>query len=260
MKVYIQMIFPLKHLPTRGHSSQFFLYIGIYLLLPCICILHSKVFASVVINEVFPKTQDPAYEWVELYNDSTDSISLDRWKLQNSSSNTSFGMNASAIIQPHGFLLFLQTQTGISLSSQGDTLRLINEKGEQVDSLTYPGILGYNMSYGRSVGGQSSVCTVATPEKANDCPPPPTVVPTVIPSPTRVPTVTPTEAPLLTTVLTTAIPTQVIISPPQSIVPTPMIEESSKQQPLGIIVIVGIVIVWIVLIAMIRIYKNKKTL
>ncbi len=80
--------------------------VELFLLLLFLSLGRSTAFAAVVINEMYPKYADPAWEWVELYNTGSESVSLDRWKLAHTAGDGEpFILNASAVIQPHGFLL-----------------------------------------------------------------------------------------------------------------------------------------------------------
>jgi hypothetical protein len=165
--------------------------------------INSSLYAAVVINELYPKTEPANLEWIELYNTGSELVSLDRWRLQNSVGVvTTFILNASARIAPHGFLTFPESQTDINFAIEGDTARLFDEKNNQVDSQWYPSILGYNTSMGRSSDGNGSwtICTTATYNKPNNCPEPsptPTPLPTntSTPTPTLLPTITPTPTP-----------------------------------------------------------------
>lgn len=178
----------------------------IHLLIGALCLFlfspfftNNSVYAAVVINELVPKTDPATYEWVELYNTGSELISLDRWKLDHTAGDaTSYILNAGAVIQPHGFLTFSGSQTAISFSVEGDTVRLFDVSGALVDSQSYPGTLGYNTSVGRSTDGADGWVTCApdpygaTPNKPNNCPPAPTPTPTPIPANT--PTATPTPS------------------------------------------------------------------
>ena len=161
---------------------------------------NSSAHAEVVINELLPKTEPATLEWVELYNTGSQPVSLDRWRLQNSEGIVkTFILNASWIIAPHGFLTFTGSQTGISFSiaKDGDTVRLFDEKNNQVDSQTYPSILGYNTSMGRSSDGDGTwtMCTMPTNNMTNRCPQP---SPTSTPLPTSTPKPTPKPLPTKT--------------------------------------------------------------
>jgi hypothetical protein len=166
-------------------------------------IMTVPVQAAVIINEIYPKTTDASQEWVELYNTDSQSVSLDRWKLDHTAGDAkSFIINASAIIQPHGFLTFTGSQTNINFSIDGDTVRLFDVNGAQVDNQSYPGTLGYNTSMGRNSDGSGSwaICTTATFNTNNVCPAPSptaTPIPANIPTPTLKPTAAPTPTPLL---------------------------------------------------------------
>lgn len=177
------------------------------------------LYANVTINEILPKTEDDSKQWIELYNTGNESVSLDRWRLENTTGETkSFLFNASSVIQGRSFLTFYQTQTGIILNKNGDTVRLIDEKNTVIDSQSYPGILGYYMTMGRTIDGEGvwSICTSATPNKINICPVPtstpvpPTVIPTLVPTsePTSIPTIMDTSIIFLspTTSITTPLP------------------------------------------------------
>jgi hypothetical protein len=160
---------------------------------------HSPAHAAVVINELLPKTDPATGEWVELFNTGSESVSLDRWHIDHTATDAkSFILNASALIQPHDFLTFSSTQTAISFSIEGDTVRLFDANGTLVDSQNYPGTLGYNTSMGRSSDGAGvwAICTTSTYNMPNNCPQP-TPVPTtgVTPTPTAGATPYPTPTP-----------------------------------------------------------------
>lgn len=177
--------------------------VGIFLLSPLLSAPRSVAFAAVVINEIYPKPSQEDAEWIELFNNGSESVSLDRWKLQNSTSPvTSFTMNASFIIGGNSFLTIPRSQSDINLNNEGDTATLFDPNNNQVDSQGYPSVLGFNTSVGRTVdgGGVWAICiTPATPNAPNNCPKPsptPTPLPTATPMPTATPfsTATPTPA------------------------------------------------------------------
>ncbi len=160
----------------------------------------TPVRAAVVINELLPKTEPATQEWVELYNTGSESVSLNQWRLQNST-GTVFILNASWNINPHGFLTVTGSQTGISFAINGDTVQLFDEKNIEMDSQSYPGTLGYNTSMGRSTDGGDGwvICAPdpynATPDKPNNCPLAPTPIPTAGATPFPTATLTPSPLP-----------------------------------------------------------------
>ncbi len=182
---------------------------------------------QVVINELYPKADPAAYAFIELYNNGSESVSLNQWKLE-SASGQSFILNASSVIPSRGYLVFFRSQTGMTLSTEGDTVRLIDEKGSLKDAQSYPGILGYNTAVGRTADGAGvwALCTKSTPNQPNACPvPTPTPVPTFAPlaTPTLVfaPTATPTPTPQIKTPLadTQALGATIAVTPTPT--PTP---------------------------------------
>jgi hypothetical protein len=167
--------------------------LGFFLLLPFLSAGRLSVNASVVINEILPKTDDVTQQWIELYNNGPESVSLNLWALQNTNGTSKTYNMGALMISGRGFLLFPQTQTGITFDMGGDTVRLTDDKNTPVDTQSYQGTLGYYTSMGRTVdgGGVWAVCTDKTPGQTNTCP-----VPTATPSPTPGPTNTPTPLPL----------------------------------------------------------------
>ena len=95
-----------------------------FLLLLFLSLGRSTAFAAVVINEMYPKYSDPAWEWVELYNTDSQSVSLNQWKLDHTGGDgNSFILNASMNIQPHSFLTLYGNQTAISFSIKHHTIK-----------------------------------------------------------------------------------------------------------------------------------------
>lgn len=213
-----------------------------------------------VINEVLPKTQIASFQFIELYNNGSERVSLDRWRLEIDSGEVkTFTMNASSLIESHAFLTFYQPQIGFIFPLGGDTIRLIDEKNTTIDTQSYPGILGYNTAMGRSSDGESywTICTVDTPHKSNNCPAPtstpvlPTPLPTDIPAPTQIP---PTlEPPYFSPSPTLVPPTQI----PEYIVatssPTLQSQTPKRLATLGIIIST----LWISLLVVYYMYKKN---
>ena len=203
------------------YGIQVFILLLLAFLTPQIPKFHTVVYASVVINELYPKPSDEQSEWIELYNSGSESVSLNLWKLENTEGEKkSFIINASAIIQPKSFLLFPKSQTGITMRNDGDTIRLIDQNNTTIDSQNFLGILGFNTSVGRTVDGAGvwTTCSSATQEAKNSCPEP-TTTPTPLISDTPTATVTPiptdvpivlvhdTPTPIIEVVVVTHIPT-----------------------------------------------------
>ena len=208
-----------SHFITTGiqRSVQIFCIGIVFLLLPI------NVHAAVVINELYPKPSDEQSEWIELYNTGSESVSLNLWKLENTTGEKkTFIINASAIIQAHAFLVFSKSQTGITMGNDGDTIKLIDQNNTTIDSQSFLGILGYNTSIGRTADGAGvwSTCTTSTPETKNSCPEP-TTTPTPLASDTPTPTVTPLSSPTPIVPIDTPTPIVEIVYITQIPTPTP---------------------------------------
>jgi hypothetical protein len=237
------------------------------------------VYAAVVVNEILPKSEDVQNEYIELYNTGSETASLNRWTLSNSEGTpTTFIINASGIISPHGFLLIHQSQMGIIFSKNGDTIRLTDEKNTLVDSQSYPGTLGYNTSMGRSPdGGQSwTVCNSYTPDLPNDCPlitptstvtPTPQITDTPIPTDTAIPVPTENQQSLGTQVYQTPgtggiLGAAVINTPTTTPLPGDLVKISippaiivSKTIILQVIIVIG---AWILLVLLAAARRKRK--
>lgn len=248
----------------------------LFLLTPMLLPNHLSVHAAVVINEIFPKTDNPADQWIELYNNGSESVSLNRWKLQNSS-GASFIINASGIIGANAFLTFDESQTAISLSKDGDSVQLLNDNNTQMDSQSYPGTLGYNTSMGRSVDGAGvwTLCTAWTKNTSNNCPPPPntptpTPAPIPLPTSTPVPTDTPMDSPTPTAIMTFApitfgnvLGTTRSLTPTLTPTPTPgdvvkIVIPNTIEIPKSLAIQIGIVIGAWILIAVTAALRSKQ--
>jgi len=174
-------------------------------------LLSSKTYAAIVINEILPKVENTSDQWIELYNNGSEAVSLNLWKIeQTNGDKKSFTLNASAVIQSKNFLVLTGGQTGIVLDRNGDTVKLINDQNTLVDSQSYFGVIGYFTAVGRTVDGAGIFipCYIPTQGTGNNCPPP-TPTPTPPPPP---PSNTPQPTP-------SAYPTQIPL-PTQPIVPT----------------------------------------
>jgi hypothetical protein len=218
---------------------------------------YSPVHATVVINEIFPKSDR---EWIELYNTGSESVTLDRWTLQNTRGEKNiFYFNASSVISPKNFLTLSREQTGLTLDDEGDTVRLLDMNHNQIDSQGYFSILGFNVSVGRSVDGEGAwaICALATENAPNNCPVP-TPAPTDIPpyTPTAAPTATifPTDPPMQqTTSAPKILGTTVHPTTPPTGAPTPLhadLKHSNDLRSIGwLIFVLGIVWGIIILLA-----------
>lgn len=95
----------------------------------------SPVQAKVLINEVYPNPISGESEWVELFNDSTISASLDGWVLEDklSSSKVIYSFNDISLLSNQYYLASISGQ----LNNNGDGVILKNNLGEVIDQMDY---------------------------------------------------------------------------------------------------------------------------
>ncbi len=157
--------------------------IGVTIMLALIApaLLH----AQVVITEIMydPVGADSGHEWIELYNESTSSISLTHWKVvARDASHNIIAVSSSSTIPSFSYAVIAQNagdfraqypdfsvplfHSAFSLDNAGDTLQLLDASATLVDSATYDsseGALGDGNSLQRDVGGDEEDFTPHIP-------------------------------------------------------------------------------------------------
>jgi hypothetical protein len=155
--------------------------------------------AVVVLNEFLPHPQldwngdgvaNVGDEYIELINVSPNSFNVKGWKLDTGVNSLKSYTLPDLTLQPRQITVFYGSETGMSLSDGGGTVRLIRTDGRIIDAFTYPVVelpertwcrlpdgsaqWGFNC---RSTPGQpnisvnaSSAGTVATPGAGSNCP------------------------------------------------------------------------------------------
>lgn len=181
-----------------------------------------EVQAAVVINEVFPNPSgdsSESTEFIELYNTDADlSVDLAGYRLEEAK-----GYTISGVLEPHNFISFSRSETGLALNNSGDTILLKDPSGEVLDTFTFEKT-DDDLSWSRYPDGVGSfsLTTLATKDAPNFPPPTPTYTPTPTQAPTATPTNTPTNSP-------TATPTRQSTGSPISIdTPSPIIESDAN--------------------------------
>jgi hypothetical protein len=111
----------------------------------------SRADTSVVFNEILyhPWTNEPAMEWVELYNQMAVNVDVSGWALDG---GVTYSFPSNTIVRGGGFLVVavspgtLMAATGLTnvlgpfsgrLSNSGETLQLRNNSGRVVDEVSY---------------------------------------------------------------------------------------------------------------------------
>jgi len=126
-------------------------------------------FSNLKINEFVANPQTIfVKEFVEIFNAGTSSVDLTGWFLVDSSSQNK-SLTPLGVISPGGFKVF-ETSEGWLNNTGGDTVSLINPLNTVVDSYTYSGSVGADVSIGRDANGTGvfKVCTVATKGSSNN--------------------------------------------------------------------------------------------
>lgn len=113
--------------------------------------LSDDVLASLKINEIYPAPSSGEFEWVEIYNDGTDSVNLTSYFLEDSANKQIRFL--SSTIDPQGFV----TATSSSiLNNDGDTVNLKNNQEEILDFVNYSEKFGSEKSFARCPDGSGS--------------------------------------------------------------------------------------------------------
>jgi len=116
----------------------------------------SKYADSLIINEIsfFQAEKDSSKDWIELYNNSIKSVDVSDWGITNSKFKKRFKIPEGTIVEPGKFLVLVQKKKKFNsiysfdstqyvgsfkfgLSKKGEHLKLYDNEGFVVDSLTY---------------------------------------------------------------------------------------------------------------------------
>ncbi|OGE25892.1 hypothetical protein A3H85_01640 [Candidatus Daviesbacteria bacterium RIFCSPLOWO2_02_FULL_40_8] len=154
---------------------------------------------AVVLNELMV-TPSSGYDWVELYNPSSETVDLTGWSLTDNATTSMKTLSGS--ILGNGFLTF---DVGTRLNVGGDTVNLKDVSSIIVDTHSYSSNPGTDISIGRSPDGETWATLTSTSKGstnggalATPTSLPPTLEPTSTPKPTTTPKPTPTTKPTST--------------------------------------------------------------
>jgi len=94
---------------------------------------------NLIISEFLPNPEgSDTGEFIEIYNQSTTTINLLNWQLDDSQGGSSpYKVNEGKIILANQYLVFYKSETGISLNNTNDIVRLINPNGEVIQIIDY---------------------------------------------------------------------------------------------------------------------------
>lgn len=192
------MVMVYSHGTGMSGKLSFFCFLCIFFL----TLAPSSVKAQIFINEILPDPEGNNPEWVELYNPTSETLSLDHWSLKDTSQPAK--SLDGKVISANSFLVF-ETEEGWLNNSSVETLTLLASDSATIDQAAFDS-LPKNQSLSRYPDGSGSWFTTSNTTKGgpNSAPPTPTPQPT---DPPPDPTKTPTPQPSPTTALPTKIPT-----------------------------------------------------
>jgi len=127
----------------------------LFLFLLYFCFLPAIYGFQIKINEVSPVSNP---EWIELYNNSDESVDISNWKLVDEANHIKIISNTT--ISAHGYFVY-STPSGWLNNSDHETITLKNFSNEIIDSIIYGngGIIGIpneNKSIGRYPDGSTN--------------------------------------------------------------------------------------------------------
>ncbi len=116
----------------------------------------------VVLNEILPHprsdwngdgTANVGDEYVEIINVSTTAVNVASWKLDNGIGSPKTFTLPAITLQPRQIAFFFSSQTGLSLSLGGGTVRLLKSSGLIADAYTYPAVERADRTFCRQPDG-----------------------------------------------------------------------------------------------------------
>ncbi|HOW68116.1 MAG TPA: lamin tail domain-containing protein, partial [Verrucomicrobiota bacterium] len=124
---------------------------------------------GVVINEFLAHTDDPEFDFIELYNHSATEADLSGCVLTDDPSMNRYSIPAGTRLPAGGWMAFNQQQLGFALNSGGETIYLIHSNGSRVLDAIHFDAQENGVSSGRSPDGAETVrrLTHSTPGQAN---------------------------------------------------------------------------------------------
>ena len=118
-----------------------------------------------LINEIFPNPagKDQAQEFIELWNNSPQNVSLAGWSLKNQSGKTYL---MQGVIGPHEYLTLPYIKTRLTIKNTGEIISLYNAQGFKADQVSFFGVAKEGASLIRS-GAQTVFTKSPTPGEQN---------------------------------------------------------------------------------------------
>ncbi|HEX7653974.1 MAG TPA: lamin tail domain-containing protein, partial [Verrucomicrobiae bacterium] len=126
-------------------------------------VLQTNALRNVVLNEILAHTDPPQVDSIELYNHSTNPVSLAGCYLTDDPTTNRYKIPAGTTIPARGFIYFTDAQLGFSLNAAGETIYFRGTNGLQVlDALEF-GAQENGVSFGRYPDGAPEWTRLASP-------------------------------------------------------------------------------------------------
>ncbi|PIT90244.1 MAG: hypothetical protein COU22_03300 [Candidatus Komeilibacteria bacterium CG10_big_fil_rev_8_21_14_0_10_41_13] len=89
-------------------------------------------YAGLMISEFMPNPAGPdRAEWLELYNNSSSSLNLAGWFVDDQAGgSTPYQLPNNTVLEPFGFLMISQSDSGLALNNSYDTVRILDPNQE----------------------------------------------------------------------------------------------------------------------------------
>lgn len=179
---------------------------------------------GIVLSEFMPAPSQ-GNEWVELYNNNSTVVNLAGWSIDDGpGGGAKITIGANVSVEAHGYIVISLSSN--LLNNSGDTVQLINQFNQVIDSYSYTNALN-DASYNRDAFGNWYQTFSTSPGMANIPLPTATNTPTPsnTPEPTPTNTATPTRTPSPTR---TETPTR---EPTETRTPSPTRTETPTREP-----------------------------
>ncbi len=125
--------------------------------------LTTQTWTGVVINEWLAHTDDPVEDFVELYNASTQAVSLAGFWLSDDPATNKFRIPDGTVIPPGGYLVWTQSQLGFALDAAGEVIVLRAPDGRTVVDMIAFGASANGVSSGRTPDGAPDWTDLSSP-------------------------------------------------------------------------------------------------
>lgn len=98
---------------------------------------YSKIEVSELLPDPVSPAQDSSNEFIELYNPSAQDVNLEGYSIQAGADFRYHYTFESRVIPAGGYIVLYSSETGISLSNSGTSVRILDPNGNTISNVTY---------------------------------------------------------------------------------------------------------------------------